>query len=40
MHIGMKPCMGEGQTTGRESRIYINVIGSESIEEKDFKVIV
>lgn len=36
----MKPCMGEEKTTGRESRTYINVVGSESVEEKDFKVMV
>lgn len=31
--------MGE-EKTGRGSRTYINVIGNESVEEKDFKVIV
>lgn len=31
---------GRRKTTGRESRTYINVVGSESVEEKDFKVMV
>lgn len=30
---------GGRNTTGRERRIYINVIGNESVEEKDFRVI-
>lgn len=31
---------GRRKTTGRESRTYINVIGNESVERKDFRVIV
>lgn len=31
---------GKRKTTGRERGIWINVIGNESAEEKDFRVIV
>lgn len=31
---------GKGKTTGRKSRTQTNDIGDESVEEKDFRVIV